>query len=407
MKKLACVAIALLLVVLPCLSLCGCDEKPAYTPAALRQDVAVEQQFDLASCGTLDMQKAPYVLADGTALEAKRLTKLCFASNSVQDGQTLSLYTFDTDDFANATKATITLDGNYTVDKGVVSVDLSDVVVWVGRGQQIAFFDTNDTVEVTIFAQQNATSVTDGSAASVPLALYTHQYAKQALRLSVLGDSISTFDGVSNDTSANSTLAFNKQFYPRFDIVSSNQTWWQLTTQMTGMSVLVNNSWSGSLVTKNTGRAWQSRCQNLHNDKANVSPDVIALYMGTNDLGQVEVGRFGKLKDVYNEDTGYVTPQTFAQAYAICVHKMKTAYPNAKIFVFTLPQSSYSVDESMLQQFNDIIGQIANYFDCVVVDLMAMDGYHYTTHTSDNLHPNRQGMLCIADYFARCVEAAI
>ena len=404
MKKLACVTLSVLLVTLICLSLCGCKQ-PQAVAAELAYTPTVTQNFaDNTPTGSLDLTKAPFVLDQGNMLQNKRLTKIEFASTNVQKGQQFSLFVYTGESFT-ASKTTVTLGENFSQQDGVVSVDLKDVVVWVGANSTIAFFDKTDTIEVSTWGQSNATSVDDGSKASLPIALFTHDYGKHNLALSVLGDSISTFDGVSNNSNDNATLALNKTFYPRYDIQSAEQTWWNVVNQMTGGCLLVNNSWSGSLVTTQTGRAWQKRCVNLHNDKTNQTPDAIAFYMGTNDLGKVDVGEFNKLDDIYNEDTGYISPQTFAQAYAVCIHKMKVAYPNAKIFAFTLPESSYSVDNAVLDEFNQAIVDIANYFDCYIVDLGQMDGYHYTTHTDDNLHPNVQGMLCIADYFARCIQA--
>lgn len=404
MKKVACVALLLLLVTLPCLSLCGCKTPDNFAPAELTFTPTVEQSFDGTPKGSLNLAKAPFVLDDAQALQNKRITKIAFSCSNVQKGQTFSLFTYS-DTIDDATKTTITLEDNYTTQNNVVTVDLTDVVVWVR--QKVGFFDLGDTIQIDTFDGDNATSTKDLSNACLPISIYTHDYGNFGMALSVLGDSISTFDGVSNSSSYNTSLALNKTYYPRYDVTSPSKTWWSLANEMTGGSLVVNNSWSGSLVTNQLGRAWQKRCVNLHNDTTNKTPNVIAFYMGTNDLGQVEVGQFEKLDDVYNKDTGYVTPQTFAQAYAICLHKMKLAYPNAKIFAFTLPESSYSVDRAVLDEYNQTIKLLADYFDCYLVDLLAMDGYHYTTHTGDNLHPTVQGMLCIADYFARCVQASM
>ena len=122
-----------------------------------------------------------------------------------------------------------------------------------------------------------------------------------------MGDSISTFKGVSNNTQTNNTLGKNN---PRYDVgeadtkpssycllESVNDTWWMNFANRSGMNLLVNNSWAGSQVfggQTSDGRvipaAYLERCINLHDntlsDNPNnepIHPDVIFVYMGIND----------------------------------------------------------------------------------------------------------------------------
>ena len=73
-----------------------------------------------------------------------------------------------------------------------------------------------------------------------------------------MGDSISTFNGYSNDPSVNSTIGGNG---PRYDVGpadtkpgsyclldSVDQTWWMHFANRSGMELLVNNAWAGSQV---------------------------------------------------------------------------------------------------------------------------------------------------------------
>ena len=71
--------------------------------------------------------------------------------------------------------------------------------------------------------------------------------------LSALGDSISTFNGVSNTTAAettNSTIADGRWYYPAPEVSTVDMTWWMQTANALGMKLLVNNSWSGSYIFK-------------------------------------------------------------------------------------------------------------------------------------------------------------
>lgn len=62
-------------------------------------------------------------------------------------------------------------------------------------------------------------------------------------KLSILGDSISTYQGVSNDERTNSTIAANPYFYR--DPFPLDKTYWKIIMDNLNMTLCVNNSWSG------------------------------------------------------------------------------------------------------------------------------------------------------------------
>ena len=70
--------------------------------------------------------------------------------------------------------------------------------------------------------------------------------------ISILGDSISTYIGYSNNESDNETLKDNKVYYKGDNILTSvEETWWKLIEKETNLKVLVNNSYSGSKALSN------------------------------------------------------------------------------------------------------------------------------------------------------------
>ena len=228
--------------------------------------------------------------------------------------------------------------------------------------------------------------------------------------ISILGDSISTFDGISNDgTNANTTISGNAVFYPRYEIDKVEKTWWKQAIDGTGMNLLVNNSWSGSKVTIDNGAAYRERATELHADTGSnkgANPDIIAVYMGVNDFNhKVELGSFKELSEVYTKADGYIEPENFAQAYAITLHKITQKYKKADVYAFTLPYNGRNDDTATMDKYNDTIRSIAKYFKCRVVDLAAIDGYDYSKYTSDGLHPNEQGMDLITDLFVRTLKS--
>ena len=252
--------------------------------------------------------------------------------------------------------------------------------------------------------------------------------------VSVLGDSISTFKSYSNDSSINSTIGKNA---PRYDLgvadtkpgsycllESVNDTWWMNFANRGGMKLLVNNSWAGSQVfggEASGGRvipaAYLDRCVNLHDNTLSnnpenkaINPDVIFVYLGINDynFNRSKVGSGAvDYASLIDSNGSYVTPESFGEAYAIMLHKMKTAYPYADIFAMTLlPASMYSVDKTAWEQHNFYIRAAAEYYGIPVVDLATRCAITWENHVGymmDKIHPTTKGMKLISD----CIEAEL
>lgn len=252
--------------------------------------------------------------------------------------------------------------------------------------------------------------------------------------VSVLGDSISTFNGYSNDAAVNSTIGGNG---PRYDVgvadtkpgsycllESVNDTWWMNFANRSGMKLLVNNSWAGSQVfggKTGDGRvipaAYLERCVNLHDNtlennpgNAPIKPDVIFVYLGINDynFNRSNVGTGAvDYAGLVNADGSYVTPANFGEAYGIMLHKIQTAYTDARIFAMTLlPENLYSVDMTAWEQHNAYIRAAAEYYDIPVVDLAAncaITWENYSGYMMDKIHPTTAGMKLICD----CIEAEL
>lgn len=231
--------------------------------------------------------------------------------------------------------------------------------------------------------------------------------------ISILGDSISTFDGYSNNITSNSTIGNNLARYPQDNLATSvDDTWWKQVIDYFNSDLLVNNSWRGTQVlgTDNTC-GYKNRCQQLHNDNTNVNPDIIFVYMGINDiaLSSRTCGTFNSLYEIYNSQScEYITPTTFSEAYAIMVHKIITKYSNADVFLFTLPQNYRSTSEldydNLRCQYNNSIRKIASYFNCGVIDFACIANWNSSIHTGDGLHPNPIGMEILSNFTIKQLE---
>ena len=224
-------------------------------------------------------------------------------------------------------------------------------------------------------------------------------------KLSILGDSISTMGGVSNNTDYNSTIGNNAIYYTgsNYDVTLAD-TWWQQTIDTLGMELCVSNAWSGSCIfdpTPKASTAYMDRCVQLHNDRTGEEPDIIAVYLGTNDAGTYP-DTVGKAADI-NYDTlivegangyTYADPQTASEAYAIMLHKISQRYPNAEVYCFTIVNRN---------TFNDTIRTIAKHFGAYVVDLYKDSGIivngDYNSHYMNAWHPNQKGMDAMTNCF--------
>ena len=214
---------------------------------------------------------------------------------------------------------------------------------------------------------------------------------KGIVNFSILGDSISTYNGYTNGSAAsntNSTIGSNACWYynTRGDMTSAEYTWWYQASAEIELPILVNNSYSGDML-GNSGLGL-TRCEQLHDDtgaNAGTNPDLIAVFFGTNDLGR------------------NISGSTFRTLYTQMVEKMQKKYGDADIFLFTLlPVGDTDVTAAELIEYNNIIHDIAKAKGCYVVDICANSGItwdNYTEKTIDGTHPNQAGMDAITACF--------
>lgn len=244
-------------------------------------------------------------------------------------------------------------------------------------------------------------------------------------KLSILGDSISTFDGY--------IPSGNLTYYPTTSagLTRVEQTWWWKVKEALGMELLVNNSWSGSEVAGTASSSGSgTRCQSLHN--GTTDPDVIIVYMGTNDFNHDDdIGPTvdGKVV-VYDGTTALPADNStnrayFSNAYAIMLDKILARYKHAEVWCCTIQQGerngSVGVPEMnddgiALNRFNDCIRNIANAMGVRVIDLSACGityenrgaymGDYMTKTGTQATHPNPEGHSLIADTVIKTLDPA-
>lgn len=209
--------------------------------------------------------------------------------------------------------------------------------------------------------------------------------------LSILGDSISTFAGYIPEG--------NATYYPSGTVQKVTDTWWKKLIDALGMTLNVNNSWSGSRVTGNGESAGcGSRAENL-----GTTPDVIIVWMGINDFNnEVALGTYDGTTELPS------ATNTFREAYAIMLNKILTTYPTSEVWVCTLPQCERNAERGFpeingngvaLFEFNKAILELADAFGVKVLDhnKSGLTYQNMPTYNPDNLHPNNLGHSLIAN----------
>ena len=210
---------------------------------------------------------------------------------------------------------------------------------------------------------------------------------------SLLGDSISTLEGCSQPDFA-AFYDWEKKLLS--GVLTTADTWWGQVIDALGGRLLVNNSFSGSTVCKLPAYEIESygcsdeRTGSLHTDGQN--PDVILVYLGTNDWGQglapvPSVGRAGGLC-------------VFSEAYRAMLDKLRKNYPQAELWCFTLAVSKfpegpfpYCYRGHYMDEYCNVIRDLAEEYGCRLIDLYRTAAPY---ETIDGFHPNAQGMQTLA-----------
>ena len=198
--------------------------------------------------------------------------------------------------------------------------------------------------------------------------------------LSILGDSVSTYRGVSNNERSNSTISYNKVFYR--EPFPLEKTYWKIVLDTLGLELCVNNSWSGgNLSGRDDEESGVNRVHNLSRDDG-TSPDFIIVFMGLNDLGRG------------------INQEIFASDYRETLRIIKNKYPNATVCCINLPDRDFRI-KNRTEIFNSIIENAVNEAgeNFFVADLFCsrLNNDFYYDNTLDGLHPDEDGMRIIAE----------
>ena len=260
-------------------------------------------------------------------------------------------------------------------------------------------------------------------------------------KVSVVGDSISTFVGISSNTDYNLTLSTNSakgEYYPTWDATTSDytKTYWGKVIKDLEMSLCVNNSMSGAFVTGSEKRpAFPKIATQLHRDNGTASdrsddtnPDVVLVFFGINDIDDKNAS-VGSLYTMLNTANGKTDEEKieawfagvlasleanggkprdkydyFDEAYALGLYLMMQEYEGVEVYCFThVWNYTDGLTRAKINSYNRVIKALANYFGATVVDqngeLAEYTESNSYTHTSLRedvaIHPKSSGHALI------------
>ena len=246
----------------------------------------------------------------------------------------------------------------------------------------------------------------DASAASLP----SSTVSLQGKKVSILGDSISTFTGT--------MPADYNIYYPESgDIPNAGQTWWGQLLANTGMVLCRNASSANTDVTGNSlaldGSAPGCSILRIVDLKGTdgSNPDVIIIYMGINDFARSRT--LGSFTSPGVQTEGEV--MVFTDAYELMLQKIKALYPTASIYCCTLLERcdlngntgapAVNLNGDTVADFNTQIKAIAKAYGASVIDFYNC-GINYTNlslFTVDGIHPTWIG----AGVLGQCATQAV
>ena len=211
----------------------------------------------------------------------------------------------------------------------------------------------------------------------------TAETVEKPKKVSILGDSYSTFEGYIPKGNIAWYKPVPKEGRPT-DVTDPNQTWWKIFIDSNGYALEKNNSYSGATVC-NTGydgndysdRSFVTRLTDLGN------PDMILVFGGTNDSwAGSPIGEY-VWKDWSTTDLFSYRP---AMAYMLA--KLQELHPAAEIIVIINDELSPEIIEST-ESVCDHYG--VKYM--VTENISKMSG-----------HPDKAGMIAISKQLERVLD---
>ena len=200
----------------------------------------------------------------------------------------------------------------------------------------------------------------------------------QTKKVSILGDSYSTFQGANPDGYA--------PFYPdaHNDVKEVGQTWWSLYNEAMGYELEVNDSWGGTTVC-NIGYGRRNVANSSFNSRLWKlgDPDIIFVFGGTNDAwANSPVGEY-KYSHLTKEDCNALRP-----AIAYMLDGLARIYPDATVYAI--------LNSELKEDVNESFREVCKHFGVQLIELHDIE--------KQNGHPSISGMKAICDQLVEAIK---
>ena len=232
--------------------------------------------------------------------------------------------------------------------------------------------------------------------------------------VSVLGDSISTYEGYSYTDNGSwyygpvgsSTITVPERTFAN----GVNETWWMRFINTKGFRLGSNASYGGSLVTNisNTNPYNGISIPSFNNENRlkklseNGIPDFIFVFGGMNDLINLVGNDGGRVNIGDGSATNMASDQNFAGAYNQLLIKLKKMYPNTKIITLVPfnygnnTRGGYDYVSSYIRNISAVNG--IEYIDLGETVLNGSTSLAYMVYDNPYyIHPNTYGMEVIKE----------
>ena len=246
-----------------------------------------------------------------------------------------------------------------------------------------------------------------------------------AKTFSIMGDSISTFEGCVPD---GYTLFYNDERLERSGVLRPEDTWWSHAVRALGGTVLADSAWSGSMVEGAGFPAASSpeRAAALLGPDGQ-APDAVLVFIGINDYGWggAEAQAAGHSHAMPRcidpatvpEQVAGAAPadavDCFGAAYRTMLRNIHAAAPEAAVYCITLlpgrthgidhPEFCYRLRGHHLDEYNAAIRDAAAAEGCRVADVRAF-GRDYDS--LEGTHPTNLGMRQFASMVVHAMQLA-
>lgn len=212
-----------------------------------------------------------------------------------------------------------------------------------------------------------------------------HFTTLKGVKISILGDSISTF--YSPTSPVNSYYHEDGQYYyPKYcgSINTYEKTWWGQLYLNNEMILGVNNSWSGSTAYGTNSSAGMNDAR-INTLIENGDPDIIIVFLGANDAATTYTNQ-------WNVDTYRVAIETIIKK----INKISDA---DIFFIETWGKQGYKDGEYIekAKEFNIALREVATKFDCNIIPISEyINASNENSYYNDNLHFSAGGATLLS-----------